>query len=244
MNVHTSKHLTKTKITLLASIGLCFTHVNANDITEVIVSTKSVEGGTFYPSLQSVALGKQATILVTAQTGYKLQTIQGCGGRYENQLFIIPKATYSCTVTAEFSPVPDKQIALSEEATTSPKTTITNNSTSPAPDNAALPSKKLKLLLMADYVTNYVTANAVVRSGSGTVTPTSQRVRKGSTATFTITPAQGYVVTSASGCGITQAGSGNIRTPALPENCTLSVQFALPQRNLWDQFNWDNENWG
>lgn len=244
MNVHFNKKLTKTKIALVASFGLCFTHVDATDMTEVIVSTKAVTGGTFYPSLQSVALGKQATILITAQAGYKLKAIQGCGGRYENQLFIIPKATYSCTVTAEFSPIPNKQTSLNEQATASPKTITTNNSTSPEPGNGALPSKKLKLLLMADYVTNYVTANAVVSSGSGTVTPASQRVRKGSTATFAITPAQGYVVTSASGCGIREAGSGNISTPALPENCTITVQFAVPQRNLWDQFNWDNANWG
>jgi hypothetical protein len=244
MNINSRKKFTKTKIALIASLGLNLVQAAADDTTEVIVSAKEVRGGEFYPATQSVRQGGQATILVSPQFGYKLKAIQGCGGRYENMLFIIPKATYSCTVTAEFSQISDKQATFNNQTTTSSTAMTDNNSAPPPSSSAGLSTKKLKLLLIADYVTNYITANAVVTSGEGTITPSSQQIRRGSTATFTINPAQGYIVSSASGCGISEADSGKITTPALSENCTIAVEFAVQQRNLWDQFSWDNATWG
>lgn len=244
MNAKLNKKLKKIPITLVVCFGLQSTYVNADDTNEIIVSTKQSIGGSYYPAVQSVIHGQQATILVTPEAGYKITGIQGCGGRYENQLFIIPKATYSCTVTAEFSEVAQQQTIANPQQSDATTPVSTTSTTTQTTEPYGLAPKKLKLLLMADYVTNYVTASATVTSGQGTITPVSQRVRKGGTATFSVTPAQGYIVSLVSGCGVTGVNAGVITTPALPADCTITVRFAAPQQNLWDQFNWDNANWG
>lgn len=67
-----------------------------------------------------------------------------------------------------------------------------------------------------------------VVTGSGTVTPaTAQAVAYGQTTQFTLAPAAGQVLASASGCGGTLAGAVFTTAP-IQADCTVSVRFVPP----------------
>ena len=72
-------------------------------------------------------------------------------------------------------------------------------------------------------VPNYdVTSTA---GGGGTVTPAAQAVGAGGSATFTVTPNAGYVVSAVTGCGGSLSGS-IYTTGALNANCTVTATFS------------------
>jgi hypothetical protein len=66
--------------------------------------------------------------------------------------------------------------------------------------------------------------------GNGTITPPSQTVNSGSTATFTVTPAATYHVVSVTGdtCTVTQQGvTTTWISSAISANCAVTANFAL-----------------
>lgn len=228
---------------LTLSCQMLTVKAQASDEDPVVIQSKYNNGGEIYPSAIALTYGDKATLFVQPDPGFALKHISGCNGRFEKNTYVIDKATYGCTVTAEFSSG-SAVSAVNTEQTGSVSTTQTssvNISTTPA---VRAPSKMVRFVVLADSVVNYVEAVVRVDSGQGTVTPTRQKVRKGTTASFTVNPAQGFVVNDVSGCGVNTTSSGTIVTPALDMACTLIVRFAEQQNNLWDSFNWDNANWG
>lgn len=214
----------------------------SNDDNIVIQSTYG-NGGEIYPGAIALKHGDKATLFVQPEVGFALKHISGCNGRFENQKYIIDKASYSCTVTAEFSATSTASVLNTEQAPSISTTQSSSLNTSTTP-SVRTPSKMVRFVVLADSVVNYVEATAKVDSGNGIVTPMRQKVRKGTTASFTVAPAQGFIVNEISGCGINTMSSGTIVTPALDKSCTLLVRFAEQQNNLWDSFNWDSANWG
>lgn len=79
----------------------------------------------------------------------------------------------------------------------------------------------------SNAVTPSVTYTVSTSAGAnGSISPVSQTVTQGNTASFTITPYTGYTA-SASGCGGSLAGS-TYTTGLITANCTVSITFALP----------------
>lgn len=67
-------------------------------------------------------------------------------------------------------------------------------------------------------------ATAVTTAG-GAVSPASVNVKSGSSATFTVTPAEGHSLKSVQGCGGSLQGS-NFVTGAVTANCTITAEFS------------------
>ncbi|HRN60285.1 MAG TPA: Ig-like domain-containing protein [Chiayiivirga sp.] len=64
--------------------------------------------------------------------------------------------------------------------------------------------------------------------GNGTITPASQTVTSGGTASFTVTPATGYLVASVAGDTCTVTGSGTSYSAAnIQANCAVTATFAI-----------------
>jgi DNA-binding beta-propeller fold protein YncE len=245
INKNTKSPIAHTMAISILALGcqVATSTAQASNKDPIVIQSKYGNGGEIYPSAIALTHGDKATLFVQPEQGFALKHISGCNGRFENQTYVIDKATYSCTVIAEFSSTSTVS-ALNAEQANSLNTTqnsSVNTSTTPA---VRAPSKMVRFVVLADSVVNYVEAVARVDSGQGTVTPTRQKVRKGTTASFTVNPAQGFIVNDISGCGINTVSSGTVVTPALNMACTLIVRFAEQQNNLWDSFNWDNANWG
>ena len=68
--------------------------------------------------------------------------------------------------------------------------------------------------------------------GNGTITPPSQGVNHGGTASFTVTPASGYHVVSVTGDTCTVTGSGTSYSAAnIQTNCAVAATFAITPPN-------------
>ena len=81
--------------------------------------------------------------------------------------------------------------------------------------------------VMVNCATNTHTVTATVGSGndSGNITPTSQSVEDGGTASFTVTADAGWYIDSVSGCGGTLSGNSYTTGP-ITGPCTITVTFA------------------
>ena len=84
-----------------------------------------------------------------------------------------------------------------------------------------------------DIFINGLSVSGVQGTGSGTITPTSQYVLGGTTATFTITPATGYNVgtVTADNCGPVSLVSGTtyVTSAVTTASCTVTANFVLQQ---------------
>ncbi len=80
--------------------------------------------------------------------------------------------------------------------------------------------------MSAAFALNTYTVGAVIEGGQGTITPESQTISQGATASFTLTPAAGYHLDAAFGCGGTLTGSA-FTTAAIGADCNVHVLFAI-----------------
>ncbi|AKU90127.1 InlB B-repeat-containing protein [Vulgatibacter incomptus] len=70
---------------------------------EYLVTTVVVGGGALTPENPSVLHGDSLTLTATAQTGYTLESVTGCGGVLTAGTFETGAITANCTVTATFT---------------------------------------------------------------------------------------------------------------------------------------------
>ncbi|MDX5297343.1 MAG: hypothetical protein LPK85_00180, partial [Gammaproteobacteria bacterium] len=137
------------------------------------VSAQLGAGGLATPATQTVLQGSVAELTVTPESGYVLDTINGCGGTLNGSTFTTEPVTADCTVTAAFAAVR--------------------------------------------------TVSAVAGSG-GSLSPVSQTLRQGTSASLTVTPNEGFIIDQVSGCDGTLEGN-TFTTAALAENCTVTASF-------------------
>nr|WP_320126824.1 ImpA family metalloprotease [uncultured Shewanella sp.] len=69
---------------------------------QYIASSVSVNGGALDPSSQKVESGKSAIFSVTADTGFTLEAITGCGGTLNALTYTTAAMTADCTITPTF----------------------------------------------------------------------------------------------------------------------------------------------
>lgn len=78
----------------------------------------------------------------------------------------------------------------------------------------------------ASFAIDTFTVGASVTAGQGSVTPTTQTVEYGASASFTLAPATGHHVATASGCGGSLNGN-TYTTAAVTADCAVAVSFAI-----------------
>jgi hypothetical protein len=209
------------------------------------VSASGDPNGQISPASQSVEHGTTASFTVTPDTGYTA-TASGCGGSLVGQTYTTGAITGPCQIDATFSlnryPItatsgPNGQISpasqiidhgISASFTLTPDTGYTAAvigcggrldgdiyTTAPITGTCAVSAT----FSMNRY---QVTATG---GPNGEISPASQTIDHGTSASFTVTPGIGYTA-SVTGCGGTLSGD-QYTTPPITDDCTIAASFTL-----------------
>jgi uncharacterized repeat protein (TIGR01451 family) len=219
---------------------------------EYLVSTEVVggKGGSFSPTSATVKHGESATFELTADAGYRLDSVTGCDGVQLGGTFVTGAVTANCTVSASFVAIPytvSTLVAAGKGSFSPASATVTYGQTA---SFTITPDAGYRLdavsgcgVTLADgkYTTAAVTADCtvsasfsqleyavstLVTAGQGSFSPTSATVKHGETASFTLTPAVGYRLASASGCGGSLSGT-TFTTATVTADCQVQAAFTL-----------------
>src|SRR5690606_15154845 len=68
------------------------------------VTATSSEGGRIAPSAVTVSHGQAVSFTLTPNAGYAIDTVIGCGGTLDGNVFSTAPITAACAVTASFAP--------------------------------------------------------------------------------------------------------------------------------------------
>lgn len=216
-------------------------------VSNINVTSSAGTGGTITPPSVSVAPGATAQFTVTPNANYHIDTVQGCAGSLNGNTYTTGAIASTCNVSAAFA-LDSYQVTASAGAggAISPaNATVTDGQTAaftvtPATGYVIDTVEGCSGSLTGNvYTTGAVTATcnvtasfrplrtvtATVESG-GTIVPTSVEVPNGGSTSFTLTPAAGYSVSSAEGCG-TGTLNGNVYTITnVTSACTVRGIFA------------------
>ena len=164
----TGNTYTTAAITTACTVSATFT------INSYTITATAGDGGSISPPSQTLKHGETASFTVTANTGYSIGSVSGCGGSLTGNTYTTAAITTACTVSATFT-------------------------------------------------INSYTITATAGEG-GSITPPSQTVNHGETASFTVTANAGYSIGPVIGCGGILNG-GTYTTGEIVENCTVLVNF-------------------
>jgi alpha-tubulin suppressor-like RCC1 family protein len=197
-------------------------------------------------SPQSVDYGNTTSFTLTPDTGYGIDTVEGCNGSLNGNVYTTGAITGDCTVTASFitaytvipearrhgSLSPDTPQQVSEGHTAG--FTVTPN------DGYAIKSVSgcMGTLDGNTYTTGPITGKCSVRASfkknpvvnakagrHGSIAPAGrQSVSQGTVLSFTVTPDAGYSIKRVRGCGGTL--SGNVyTTKPINRKCAVEASF-------------------
>jgi hypothetical protein len=211
-----------------------------------LVTATAGSGGTISPSSQTVNAGATTSFIVTPNSGYQIDSVTGCGGSLGNTTYTTGPITANCTVTASFrlatyvitatagsgGTISPSSQTIDHGATVSFTVTpyygyqidsVTGcggslNRTTYTTGPITAPCTVTASFRLATYV---ITATA---GSGGTISPSSQTVNHGETATFTVTPNYGYFIDSVTGCGGSLDGTTYFTGP-ITAPCTVAASF-------------------
>ncbi len=214
----------------------------------VTVSATASSGGSIAPSSVDIASGATTTFTVSSNTGYEIDTVQGCDGSLSGTTFTTGAVSSACTVNATFVL---KTYAVTASAgaggTISPAhATIDHGATSsftvtPASGYSIQNVAGCGGTLSGSTYTTGVVTNAcsvtatftlnsyqvsTIAGTGGTITPSSVSVAHGTSTSFTVVPNAGRSIASVQGCGGALSGS-TYTTDTLTDTCTVSASFTL-----------------
>lgn len=212
------------------------------------VTASAGTGGTAAPALQDIAHGDTATVSVTPATGYAVDSVSGCSGSLSGNTYTTAAVTADCSISASFKPLHyTVGTSASSGGTVAPASaevdygTSANFTLSPAAgyhlDSVSGCGGSLSgstystgavtadCTVSANFALNQYTVSANAGSG-GTISPASSSVLHGQTASFTLAPASGYAIASASGCGGSLSGT-TYTTGPVTADCSIGASFSV-----------------
>jgi hypothetical protein len=216
-------------------------------INKYTVTPSAGEHGSISPNTeQTVEHGQTTSFTLTPDSGYGIDTVEGCGGSLNGNVYTTGAITADCTVTASFitaytvtprarkhgSITPDTPQQVSEGHTASFTVTpdagyaikrVRGCGGSLDGDTYTTGPITRKCRVTASFKKNPVVISRAGRRGS--IQPAGrQSVSEGTVLSFTVTPDAGYGINRVRGCG----GSleGNIYTTGpIRRNCTVRTAF-------------------
>ena len=217
-------------------------------INHYTVTPEAGEHGSISPDTpQIVNYGDTTSFTVTADTGYSIDTVEGCGGSLSGNIYTTGAITADCTVMASFvinkyavTPSAGEGGSISPDT---PQSVDYGNTTSftLTPDSGygidtvegcggSLNGNVYTTGAITEDCTvtaSFITAYTVTPSAGkhGSITPdTPQQVSEGHTASFTVIPDTGYVIKSVSGCRGSLDGN-TYTTGPITGKCTVTASF-------------------
>ena len=186
------------------------------------VTATAGNGGGIEPASVTVTHGETASFDVAPDSGYRIESVTGCGGTLNGGAYTTAPVTSACTVSAGFSALPPDLYALTLQtagtgsgtvggggdyeagasvtlsATPGDDSDFTGWSPAPCAENFAMPANNLECAATFILKTYPVTATA----GTGcAIAPAAVDVAHGTTADFSVAPDSGYAIESVTGCG-------------------------------------------
>ncbi|TCT19847.1 DUF1566 domain-containing protein [Thiobaca trueperi] len=245
--------LSGTTYTTSAITGACTVEASFTLNSYSVTPSAGANGSISPTTVQTINHGTTATFTVTPNPGYIASVGGTCGGSLSGTAYTTNAITANCTAAASFnwmggggpSPVngvcgsahnglfhdlPPSTSALCASGTVSAVT-----GSGPWTWNCLGFDGGTTASCRADRAVQTYTLTTTVSVG-GTVSPPSQVVNAGATATFTLIPATGYAISSASGCGGSLSGA-NYATAPVTAACTVTANFAANWMGLvgdWD----------
>ncbi|HCJ7271305.1 TPA: hypothetical protein NVH30_000892 [Vibrio cholerae] len=73
------------------------------DQTKITISTSNNQGGSITPQKVTVEKGESVTFTIAADNGYQIDTVSGCGGELNGNVYLIKKTTQTCAIRAFFA---------------------------------------------------------------------------------------------------------------------------------------------
>lgn len=160
-------------------------------------------------------------------------TTNGAAGGNGGSISILPSSVPStCTTAGQVTSCPPGTTGLAYSATANSGYTFTGFSgcagtttgASPAGGSYTTSGGNSCALTANFHSMPTVTATA---GNHGAITPASQQIDYGAVAEFTISPATGYAVSTATGCGgLTQVDSSTWETAPVTADCAVHVEFS------------------
>ena len=221
--------------------------ITVNFVEDVYtVSTSASGGGSLSPGTQVITSGESAIVSVTADSGYKLDTISGCAGTLSNNIYTITEVTENCSVSATFvEDVYTVSTSASEGGSLSPETQSITNGEVASVNVSIDPGYIIASIdgcsgsLVGDvYITEEITEDCVITAvfsdelytvsstvnAGGSISPTIREVASGGTGAFTVSADSGFKVDTIVGCGGTFA-NGTYTTGVISADCNIDVSF-------------------
>jgi len=216
------------------------------DVQEFTVTGVASAGGSITPENSDVMEGETINFKVVPDIGFRVESVTGCDGTLNGDVYTTGPITVDCTVNASFV-----LLTYSVSAIVGPNGSVTptivfvdhgsTTNLTVTPDtgyNIANVSGCNGTLSGSIFTTGEITENCTINvsfspqiytistiiGAGGSITPPEQLVDYGNTANFTINPDPGYVVDTVSGC------SGSLvddtyTTGITTEDCTVTVTF-------------------
>jgi len=214
------------------------------------VTANAGAGGTISPTSRSVQQGSTTSFTVTANSGFKINTVTGCGGQLVGNSFTTGTITSACSVNATFvaDPVSYQVTAtagsggaispasrsVQQGSTTSfavtansgfKINTVTGCGGQLAGNTFTTGSITSACSVNATFVADPVSYQVTATAGSGgTISPSSRSVQQGSTTSFTVTANNGYQINGINGCNGVLSGS-TFNTGLITSTCEVHATF-------------------
>ncbi len=221
--------------------------------TYVVTSTAPASEGGFSPESQTVIHGGVASFTVTAEPGYTIESVTGCGGNWTgSNPYQTGAITAACEVAATFTlntytvsasaPVDQGYFDLVSQIIDYNQTAEFNVTAETGYAIVSVEGCGGQWTGSNPYVTAAITADCEVVASftldtflvdtllespdQGDISPTFvQAVTYGTTTSFDITPVEGYEIESVSGCSGVWTGENPYVTGEVTEACTVTVSF-------------------
>lgn len=238
-------------------------------LQQFTVTASATGDGTVSPPVSTVDYGNSAVLSVTPAANQQVASATGCGGVLEGSTYTTGPVMADCAVSVVFEPVTYTVTTIADHGSFTPANpdvahgdsqmfTVTpdagyelvsiagcggvqdGNGFTTGPVTAACQ-------VTASFAIKTYTITATVSGGNGMIGPNLvENVEHGTTEAFTVTPDQGFVVNTITGCDGSLDG-GTYTTGPMVADCDISVSFVEdgtgPAAAVWDQFNWDQANW-
>jgi hypothetical protein len=213
-----------------------------------VVSTSIGAGGSVSPGSATVSKGRTASFAITPGPGFQTSSVTGCGGFLSGNTFTTGAVTANCVVTASFSLKSYAVTAIAGSGgSISPASQAVNHGSSVVFTVSPATGYRIEqvsgcggALAGATYTTGAITGACTVAANfslmsytvtgtagaGGSISPDSQSVEHGSSATFTVTADTDHEIERVSGCSGALAG-GTYATGAITGACTVAASFKL-----------------
>lgn len=232
------------------------------DKSAVIIHATASKGGTVTPTSLNVREGDQATFTISIDDGYYIAEVLGCEGQLVDGEYKIDTVKSSCNVDVIISPkqylvrskiigtgsiYPNERIlSHGETSTFDINPNIDSNLESITGCNGKLDKFKYtidNIKAECTIVANFKKKTFTITSSSntgGTVTPLTQNIILGDSASFDVEPLDGFIVSDISGCD-GQLEGNKYTIKSVSSSCNVSVLFSPAEISISSRHNYGGE---